>query len=905
MPDKEIVPQLNIKRGMRWHMMVAMVGIIMTMIVMLTVLQVSAQKDSLNNALAAHSSFLQEQVHKKASKASKKMSLQIERLVSTYRIRLTDTYINNVIKDIDDLKYVILVEGKKAKSAIGSDLVDSALREYILSGEISAFAAMQTETMHHDFTVGNHAFMESVVPIMVNQKQWGVVRLGFSVDELNENLATSRLRNHAAIAAALTRASVTSLLFLILGAFGVYYFARRWTDPIQKLVHFSHKLANGDFSATAHISSRNDDEIGLLAASLEDMAESLKHSYAQLEEHSHTLEDKVEKRTRELAEARDKALAATRTKSDFLANMSHEIRTPMNAVIGMTHLARDGATDSSQRQYLDKILTASENLLQIINDILDFSKVEAGKMELDPADFYLQETLDHVDSVAAIQAHQKGLEFIVDVPADIPMLHGDSLRLGQVLLNLVSNAVKFTQTGYVQVKISPIQQSDTGIDLRFNISDSGIGMSEDQMAHLFEAFTQADASTTRNYGGTGLGLAICKQMVNLMQGEFTVESAPDQGSSFQFDIHFGLGDANARALFTAGNNAPSNNMQALQGAHVLLVEDNEINQQVADGLLSKAGVNLHIVHNGKQAVGAVKSKAFDAVLMDMQMPVMDGLTATRLIRADGAFAQLPIIAMTANAMSADQQACIDAGMNDHISKPIDPGVLYNTLARWITHSASNEIDLSGSAASNTQPDDIEFSGLQGIDIDDGLQRLADDKQLYRQILCSFRDSQGDSIQRMQVAVAADDYASAGSIAHILKGLAGNIGAKVLMQQIATLESALSTGEPVDDNIWETAEMQLTTITESLSGLCATVTPEDQRHEKSVDRDTVNNLIDQMRLLLEDYDGDAVDLLDELSVALGDSNTQHISSLRQHLAAYDFDAALTNLNAITLPDGNEI
>ncbi len=896
--------QLNIQRGMRWRMLVAMVGMIVTLVVMLTVLQISAQKDSLNATLAAHTSFLEGQMHRKAAKASTQISVQIERLISTYRLRLADKYINNVIKDIDDLKYVILVEGGKARSAVGSDMVDAAIRKHILSGDISAFAAMQKETMHHDFSVGKHAFMESVVPIMIRQEQWGVLRLGFSVDELNANLTSSQQRIHGAIREALIRASVTSLIFLILAALGVYYFARRWTDPLEKLVHLSHKLASGDFSATSHISTRNDDEIGLLAASLEEMAESLKRSYAQLEEHSHTLEDQVEKRTRELAEARDKALAATRSKSDFLANMSHEIRTPMNAVIGMTHLARDMAEEGTQRRYLDKILTASENLLKIINDILDFSKVEAGKMVLESADFYLQETLDHVDSVSAIQARQKGLEFTVALPAEMPMLHGDCLRLGQVLLNLVSNAIKFTQTGYVRIKIAILKQDDTGIDLHFNVSDSGIGMSKEQMSHLFEAFTQADASTTRQYGGTGLGLAICKQMVNLMQGSITVESTPNLGSRFQFDIHFGLGDANARVLLTADNKAASNSMQSLQGARLLLVEDNAINQQVAEGLLNKAGVDLEIVNNGKQAVGAVKAKSFDAVLMDMQMPVMDGLAATRLIRADGAFNALPIIAMTANAMPADRQACIDAGMNDHIAKPIDPGILYNTLARWLTLPASHAIEALPPAPSSTPGDqqhgDIDFSALQGIDVADGLHRLADDQQLYRNILCKFYHSQADSIKQMQEAVIADDIALAKSIVHALKGVAGNIGATSLMKQLTILESALSSGKTIDESVWQQAEVQLSTITESLSDFC-TSSFSPQKEKLEADYIAAQNIINQMRLLLEDSDGDAVDLLDELSIALTDSNSLHISSLRQHLAAYDFYAALTDLNAITLPD----
>jgi len=568
----------------------------------------------------------------------------------------------------------------------------------------------------------------------------------------------------------------------------------------------------------------------------------------------------------------------------------------MNAVIGMSHLARDLATDHSQRQYLDKILTASENLLKIINDILDFSKVEAGKMVLESADFYLQETLDHVDSVIALQARQKGLDFILDLPEEIPMLHGDSLRLGQILLNLVSNAVKFTQTGYVQIKIDLLEQTDNHIDLHFSVSDSGIGMTEEQMSHLFDAFTQADASTTRQYGGTGLGLAICKQMVQLMQGEISVESIPEQGSNFQFNIRFGLGDAEARPLLKNTAHSPSNRFQCLQGARLLLVEDNEINQQVAEGLLSKAGVDLHIVNNGKQAIGAVKSETFDAVLMDMQMPIMNGLTATRLIRADG-INDLPIIAMTANAMPADRQACIDAGMNDHIAKPIDPETLYNTLVRWIAPSHSEKTP-APSLSSNQQQDHIDFTVLQGIDIKDGLHRLSDDKQLYRQVLCRFRDSQSDTIQRMQAAVLADDYAMAESLAHVLKGLAGNIGAKLLMQHVATLESALSSRNSIDESIWQHIEQQLSTINDSIVHLCKSTT-HSHESDQPADHAAAKVIIDQMRILLKESDGDAVDLLDELSSALGDSEKQHISALRQHLSAYDFEAALNDLNGITL------
>ncbi len=894
MHDRQGVSDIKIQRGMRWRLMLGMVGMIVTMVVLLTVLQISAQKDSLNSALASHTFFLEEQLHKKAEKASSQMSGHIERLISTYRLTLANEFIRNVIRDIDDLSYVILMEGGAPKIAIGSDLVDAELRKHILSGDISGLAAKQTEKMHHDFIFADHGFMENVVPIMRHQEQWGVLRLGFSRDELNNNLASSQLRIHQEIKDALFKTSLTSLIFLILGALTVYYFARRWTDPIQKLVHFSNRLASGDFSATAHISTRRDDEIGLLVVSLEDMAASLKQSYAQLEEHSHTLEEKVEKRTHELAEARDKALAATQTKSEFLANMSHEIRTPMNAIIGMAHLAQDMATAAPQRQYLNKILTASENLLKIINDILDFSKVEAGKLVLEATDFQLQETLNHVESIASVQAHQKGLDFAFDSPADLPVLHGDSLRLGQILLNLTTNAVKFTASGHVRITVEVVEKNESTIDLHFSISDSGIGMAEEQMSHLFEAFTQADASTTRNYGGTGLGLAICKQLVDMMQGKIVVESTPNQGSCFHVNIQFGLGNP----LFIATKTPSPQTMQSLQGTRLLLVEDYEINQQVAEGLLSKAGVSLHIVDNGKKAVDAVKSEVFDGVLMDMQMPVMGGIEATRLIRADGRFNELPIIAMTANAMPEDRQMCIEAGMNDHLTKPIHPDALYNTLSRWITISAPAITAEPLPMKSPKTNDDIGFSALRGIDISDGLQRVAGDQQLYAAILCKFRHSQADSLQNMQAATVASDFEQAASIAHALIGLAGNIGAKELAAHIRTLEFSFTNGKAIDLPTWQAAEQQLSYIIDSIEPLCETIAT-TKKTAPATDHAAAKQLITQMRSLLEESDGDAVDLLDELSATLGDHATnQHISMLRQHLSGYDFDAALEDLSAIS-------
>ncbi|MDQ6995841.1 MAG: ATP-binding protein, partial [Mariprofundus sp.] len=712
MSDSNNVNNVSVRRGIRWKLMVAMVSMIVTMVVLLTLLQVGAQRDSLNNALAMHSAFLDEQINKKADKAANQMSGHVENLISTYRLPLANEFLQNVVRDIDDLRYVILMKGKTPKIAIGTDL-DKALKQHILSGSVSDFASDQKQRMHHHFKIDEHAFMELVVPIHIRKVQWGVLRLGFSLDELNARLAKSQDYISGEIRSAVIRASVTALLFLVLGALAVFYFASRWTRPIRKLVGFSHALAGGDFSAKPHISIRTDDEIGLLVAALEEMADSLKHSYVQMEDHSHILEEKVEKRTRELADARDKALAAAQAKSDFLANMSHEIRTPMNAVIGMTHLVLDSAESRQQRDYLNKIMNASETLLIIINDILDFSKAEAGKLSLESVDFNLAETLDNVASVNGVAASMKRLDLLFDYPPDLPQLRGDSMRLGQVLLNLVNNAVKFTEQGQVQVHVEVLEQSDSDIALQFRIRDSGIGMTEDQQANLFQAFTQADTSITRNYGGTGLGLAICKQLVELMHGEIGMESEPGKGSCFQFDIRFKLGSSDSIAMQQAYKPVPVDALQSLHGTRLLLVEDNEINQQVAEGLLARVGVSLQIVHNGQQALDAVHCDAFDGVLMDMQMPIMDGLEATRLIRADEQFHDLPIIAMTANAMPGDREKCLQAGMNDHVSKPVDPNQLYATLIRWIRKSQVNTAERFMGLPEASSGDALDFTGLPG------------------------------------------------------------------------------------------------------------------------------------------------------------------------------------------------
>ena len=386
---------------------------------------------------------------------------------------------------------------------------------------------------------------------------------------------------------------------------------------------------------------------------------------------------------RALRLAKDEAEAGTRAKSDFLARMSHEIRTPMNAVLGMCHLLLNTGLSEQQRDYLGKTRQAAHNLLDIINDILDFSKIESGKFDVETAPFSLADMLDGIRDVGGVRAAEKGIRLSVAASPDMPgELVGDALRVSQVLINLVSNAVKFTERGEVAVSVSPRHRREDSLLALFEVRDTGIGMSREEVARIFRPFTQTDTSITRRYGGTGLGLVICKELVEMMGGKISVSSEPGRGSIFCFELPFKLPDAAIpAAVWPDGETAPA---VQLAGRRVLVVEDNEINQEVATAILAEAGLEVGIAANGADAVREAAANRYDLILMDVQMPLMDGLEATRRIRAlPGVPADLPIIAMTAHAMRGDWEKSLAAGMNDHLTKPIDPLRLFTALERWL------------------------------------------------------------------------------------------------------------------------------------------------------------------------------------------------------------------------------
>ena len=563
---------------------------------------------------------------------------------------------------------------------------------------------------------------------------------------------------------------------------------------------------------SAEILDDDGHRIGTLSAG-EDVTERRRAEQA-LREFNASLEVRVAERTRELelinaelAVARDAAEAATRAKGNFLANMSHEIRTPMNAILGLTDLARrTPGLPGTVQSYLGKVRRAGDSLMVIINDILDFSKIESGKLAIEAGEFALEDVLDRLSALVGIGAGEKGLEFPLTVAPEVPArLVGDGMRLGQILLNLCGNAVKFTERGEIALSVHalPCARTPSGrVALRFAVRDTGIGMNEAQIARLFQPFDQLDASTTRRFGGTGLGLAICKQLVALMGGEIGVRSEPGEGSEFHFSLDFGLPEATsplaagaARGHDAAPEPGTAKDRNLLRGKRILLVEDNELNQMVAHDLISAlTGAVVSIAANGQEALERLHAQAFDLVLMDVQMPVMDGYEATRRLRAEPLHAGLPVVAMTAHAMQRDRDLCLAAGMNDFISKPFEPRELLAVLSRWLQPAPGGEAALAAAPTVSPAPAALAVDQEpEAVRFDLGLHRCLDRRDLYDKIVRRFLDTRGGDGLLMRDALARGDHKAATLMAHSQVSTAATVGAEALSEAARSLQQALQAG----------------------------------------------------------------------------------------------------------------
>ena len=650
---------------------------------------------------------------------------------------------------------------------------------------------------------------------------------------------------------------------------------------------------------------QTDGRITHYVAVKEDITEK-KRLGVELDKYRYHLEEVVEQRTAELAKASLRAETANIAKSAFLANMSHEIRTPMNAIVGLTHLLRSSEPTPRQLERLEKIETSAAHLLELINNILDLSKIEADKMELEEVDFRLDTIFESVRTMLANQSREKRLPVVIDLE-NVPLwLRGDPTRLRQALLNYAANAVKFTAQGQIILRARLLEEADDEVLLRFEVEDSGIGIPTEKLGGLFQSFEQADASTTRKYGGTGLGLAITSRLAKLMGGEVGVYSEFQRGSTFWLTARLkrGLG-----IMSNVTVDRTTNHEEMLRrhyaGSRILVADDVDVNLEVAQLLLHGVGLQVDSAQNGREAVDKARITAYNLILMDVQMPVMSGLAATRAIRQMSGRAQTPILAMTANAFEEDRRSCIDSGMNDFVSKPVDPETLYALLIKWLPRTDGTQADeVVGEplAAPEVVPPAPKETPLRerlvnvpGLDVENGLARVRGSEDKFERVIDLFLRGHESDAERIGIALSADGFSTAEQLAHALKGSAGLIGATTVAELATALLNAIRTkaGRESVEAAYADLRAPLRAL---IAGLKTLRHPENDISSGAPDMERCKLVLSHLERLLEDGDMEAVTFAREESALLKQALGDAAAAIQLTIQNFDYAQALAELRA---------
>jgi CheY-like chemotaxis protein/HPt (histidine-containing phosphotransfer) domain-containing protein len=588
---------------------------------------------------------------------------------------------------------------------------------------------------------------------------------------------------------------------------------------------------------------------------------------------------------------------AVETKGNFLANMSHELRTPMNAILGLTRLGLQTELNEQQRDYFGKVEQSAEGLQGVIDSILDFSKLQDGQLECVNEPFNVASSLVGVERLWSDTIEQAGLDFVVSIDPRIPeSLAGDGQRLKQVLGNFVSNAVKFTEQGEIRLSAELLDTMDSAATIRFSVTDTGPGIAEDQLKKLFEAFSQADNTMTREHGGAGLGLSIAQRLVELMGGRISVDTKPGVGSTFCFELTLPVAESRPAGEDTSA----AIDLTPIRGARILLVDDSELNLQVAGELLRQARLYVETALDGKEAVEKVNSAQYDCVLMDVQMPVMDGYTATEQIRSRSHFRDLPILAMTANAMPQDRARGAEAGMNAYIPKPIDPDDLYRTLLQWIApgdREYDEQVFSSPPEASAEKPDLPE--SLPGIDVREGLTRVGGNASLYLELLHDLCKDYADASTRIENMLASGDNDGARQLAHKLRGIANNLGISEVGVAAEAIELPIKSGEPVPAEAVPNLADALIVASSSQSILAPFMVKTGG--DVKLDQGQQLLLLAELMQAVTDNNPESLDLADSLLSSLPEGSTAAtaVAAARSALDMYDFASAGEHLLTVSV------